>query len=115
MVNNFINDPLSHNRFIPATKVNNDSAVYCPFIKTSTFPRNTNLPLPQNMNGEVPNEICLPNFSDRLRRTSEMANSSFGENICKKNNPVHIRFGEESQCYSDNNCTQKMNTCLDSY
>ena len=115
MVNNFINDPLTNNRFVPSVKVNNNDSVYCPYVKSSTFPRNTNLPVPQNMNGETLNEICIPNFSDRLRNNSEMANSSFGINICKNNNPVHINFEQTSNCYIDNQCKQKLNTCMDPY
>ena len=94
-------------------KVQNGDQVYCPYIKTKNTLANTSVPQPQTLDGKHLNEVCIPNLSYR-----GPVIEGFGNNICKNNTPVHLNFAtnlQKPECYSENTCSKKLETCYDPY
>lgn len=83
--------------------------VSCPYIKKPNLWKNTPVPHTQTLQGEPFSEQCVPNFQDR------MLVPGFGMNVCSNSKPTHLNFNLKSECYSDNMCQNKMNTCYDPY
>jgi len=83
----------------------NNKPAYCPYTKVKNSVNYQ--PQPQTLNGKHLNEICVPNLSDR------MYIPGYGLNICNNNKPIHLNFNEKSECFSDNMCQNKLNTCYD--
>ena len=93
-------------------KVNIGDTALCNYSIQSNPFAGTPVPQNQTINGQDLSTACLPTFNSRNNP------EGFGHSVCKnKSNgpgPVHISFdGKESNCYSDNACTQKINTCYD--
>lgn len=96
-------------------KVENNNQVYCPYVKTPNLLANTPVPQPQTLDGKHLKEVCVPNLSYR-----GPVIKGFGNNICQNNQPVHLNFAsnlpkQPQECYSDNTCSQKLETCYDPY
>ena len=103
-----MNQNLQH--FREPTKTSENNSVYCPYIKSKNIPgRNS----PTDLNGTPLDEVCLPNLS------SGSIYNPVGRNVCKNNVPNHVSFmdidNNNNNCYSDNMCKNKMNTCLNAY
>lgn len=90
-------------------KVQNGNAVSCPYVKTKNKFINTPVPQLQTFSGKPVEHSCVPNLSDR------MMIPGFGLNYCDKNKPTHLNFNEKSECFTDNACSVKMETCYDPY
>ena len=87
----------------------NGNPVSCPYVKLSNQWINTPVPHEQTLQGKPLTDVCVPNFSDR------MLVPGFGMNVCDKNKPIHLNFNTKSECFSDNMCQNKINTCYDPY
>lgn len=87
----------------------NNKPVSCPYVKVPNKWTNTPIPHEQTPQGKSLSEVCVPNFQDR------MLVPGFGMNVCVNNQPVHLNFKTESECYSDNMCQNKITQCQDPY
>lgn len=96
-------------------KVNEGDSTYCPYIKVPNNLKYTGIETPRDLNGQYLNEICVPNLSDRNMHPS------FGKNTCINSKPIHLNFSVQSNgpvqsnCHYDNECKNKIETCLDPY
>ena len=91
-------------------EVTNGNAVSCPYVlKKKPQWSNTPVPHEETLQGKSLDKDCVPNFQDRMYLPG------FGLNYCSNNKPVHLNFNEKSECFSDNMCQNKMETCYDPY
>ena len=96
--------------FVEPIETKESNPVACPYIKIKNEWANTPVPHNTTLQGTSLLHNCVPNLNDRNPPLG------FGTNICKSK-PVHLSFNNnkeyDHECYSDNMCAHKIETCYD--
>ncbi len=100
---------MSYNYDKKPLKVNEGDYTYCPYVKVPNHFKYTGIDTPRDLNGQYVNENCVQNLSSRNPP------SGFGVNTCKNSKPIHLNFSVQSNCYHDNQCMNKIETCMDPF